>query len=87
MSSLVQTLLAQRDTALLALDMDWARRIMPTASCDEVRLAAMHKTRYELTHLPRQARHASGQWLRERGYWRARGDGLLEVWVLPGDNG
>lgn len=86
MTGLVQTLLTQRDTALLALDMEWARRMMPTASCDEVRLIAMHKARYELRHLPREARMASGNWLRKRRYGRLNGGEVLAEGVLPGDS-
>lgn len=69
--------------ALLALDMKWARQNSPGASCDEVILLAMHKARYEHTGLPADARHASGAWLRERGYKRRGGLPLLPEGQLP----
>lgn len=59
---------AERDAALLALDMDWARRMMPRASNDDVRITAMHKARVHAVRLPDDARRASQRWLLERGF-------------------
>jgi hypothetical protein len=73
----------ERDAALVTLDMAWARRMMPAASCDEVRLAAMHKVRYDCTTLPRELRLASGEWLREHGMSGMQGRPLLPPGQLP----
>ena len=78
----MKQLLAQRNKALLELDMDYARRTMPDASNDYVRLLAMHKARYECTTMPREARHASGEWLRDRGHKRMGGAELLPLGEL-----
>ena len=75
--------LAERDKALIDLDMDWARRTMPDVSDDLVRLMALHKARYEVTTLPAELRHTSGQWLRERGLSRFDGTDLLPEGMLP----
>jgi len=42
----------------------------------------MHKARYETTSIPRELRHASGAWLRERSYGRVCGP-LLPEGELP----
>lgn len=81
----------ERNAALLALDMEWARarareacastgRPMPN---DETLLASLHKARYDCTSLDDQPRLESGAWLRERGLRRMCGlpllpDGMLE---------
>ena len=75
--------LAERDKALIDLDMDWARRTMPDVSDDLVRLMALHKARYEVTTLSAELRHTSGQWLRERGLHRFDGTDLLPEGMLP----
>lgn len=62
--------LAERNRALKKIDMEYARRTMPGASSDEVRLMAMHKARYEVTAMPARLRHASREWLELRGYRR-----------------
>ena len=41
MSDPLSKMLAERNAALVTLDMDYARRMLPTASSDEVRLLAM----------------------------------------------
>lgn len=68
--------------ALLTLDLNHARRHLPFASDDQIRLCAMHKARYELTTMPADARHASRDWLERNGYKRLNGadwppDGML----------
>lgn len=73
----------ERDVALAALDMDYARRLMPDVSSDEVRIIAMHKARYETTTMARELRHESGAWLRAHGYGRFGGLPLLPEGELP----
>lgn len=73
----------ERNEALAGLDMDWARKMMPTATDDHVRLMAMHKGRVECTDLAPELRHASVEWLRGRGYRRMDGGELPPVGVLP----
>ncbi len=58
---------APNHTALLTLDMDYARKAMPDASGDDVRLAAMHKARHALTSMPMALRIESAQWLKANG--------------------
>jgi hypothetical protein len=77
------TTVSERNAALSALDMEYARRIMPDASSDYVRLISMHKARYECTSLPASLRHSSGMWLRQRGLKRMTGDAVLPEGVLP----
>lgn len=73
----------ERNRALRALDIGYARRLMPTATGDDVRLMAMHKARYECTDLEPELRHASADWLRERGFSRMSGDPILPEGQLP----
>lgn len=80
----IERFIHQRDKALANLDMEYARRMIPLASSDEVRLIAMHKARYEAASLAPELRHESGQWLRERGYKRGTGGDLLPEGRLPG---
>ena len=80
----IQRFVKERDKALANLDMEYARRVIPMATSDEVRLIAMHKARYEITSLPAELRHESANWLRERGYKRGTGDPLLPEGRLPG---
>ena len=61
---------AERHAALTALDMAWARKLIPNASSDDVLLAAMHKARYEIPSLPDELRHESRRWLEERSLSR-----------------
>jgi len=75
---------AERNKALMTLDMEWAQKRMPGASNDHVRLMAMlHKVRYECTDLDDSARHTSGEWLRQHGYGRMTGEPLLQEGALP----
>ncbi len=83
MSDQLAKMLAERNAALVTLDMDYARRMLPTASSDEVRLLAMHKARYECTAIAAEFRHASGHWLREHGSKRMDGSELLPEGELP----
>lgn len=73
----------ERNAALAALDMEWARQMMPTASNDHVRLTAMHKARYDCTDIADEQRHQSGDWLRQHGYGRRDGTPLMPAGELP----
>jgi len=53
----------ERDRALSALDMLWARRMMPQASGDDVRLLAMHKARIHSLGVSGALRRESMRWL------------------------
>lgn len=79
----VQEFIAERNAALESLDMDYARRVMPGHLTDDVRLIGMHKARYESIGCSRESRHASGLWLRERGYGRISGTPILPEGTLP----
>ena len=59
--------LKDRHTALLTLDMDYARSLMPEASGDDVRLAAMHKARHASTDMPQRLREESAAYLKAQG--------------------
>lgn len=73
----------ERNDALASLDMGWARKMMPTATDDHVRLMATHKSRVECTDLAPELRHASVEWLRERGYCRMTAGELPQAGALP----
>lgn len=75
--------IVERNKALSELDMEWARRKMPEATNDHIRLLAMHKSRYECLHIDAQLRHDSGKWLKENGYKRMFGMELLPEGELP----
>lgn len=75
--------IVERNAALAALDMDYARRMMPDATDDYVRLLVMHKARYETTTMPRELRHESAEWLRSRGSCRMSGLPILPEGELP----
>lgn len=61
------------DKALVEMDIEWARRKMPYAINDTVRLCAMHKARYEITTINNSLRKASRDWLEKRHYSRYGG--------------
>jgi len=61
-----------RNLALIELDMEYARMVLPGLSSDEVRLAAMHKARYEILSMPPELRHESRAWLEKFGFTRWR---------------
>lgn len=71
-----------RNQALREMNLDYARAVLPRASSEEVLIIALHKARYECLDIEPELRHASGQWLRERGYGRMRGP-LLPEGELP----
>ena len=79
----MQKFLQERNHALAVLDMDWARRMMPTASNNHVLLLSMHMARYECIDIAAEQRHQSGDWLRQHGYSRMYGLALLPEGELP----
>jgi len=75
--------LIKRNSALINLDMEFARKMMPGADNDHVRLIAMHKARYEVISINDDLRLESGNWLRKRGYGRMMGEPVLPDGELP----
>lgn len=73
----------ERNRALKQLDMEWARKAMPTATSDDVRLMAMHKARYECTDMDDADRLISSGWLYMHGCKRMDGTPLLPAGELP----
>jgi hypothetical protein len=67
-----------RNRMLRELDVRSAKGAMPGASDDEVVLIALHKARYDCVDIEAELRHASGAWLRERGFGRMHGPLLTE---------
>lgn len=63
-----------RDHALAKLDMSWARKMMPDASDDGVRLIAMHKARLEIIDMPADLRKDSARFLHAHGLTRVTGE-------------
>jgi len=55
-----------RNRALAALDIEWARRMMPGAG-DDVLLRDLHRARYDCVQIERDLRLQSAEWLRARG--------------------
>lgn len=83
MSDDIQKFVTERNAALAALDMDYARSHNPHGFSDGVLLMGMHKARYECIGLAPELRHASAVWLGERGYKRLTGMPLLPAGELP----
>ena len=79
----LQAYIAERDDAFRRLDLDWARKVLPMATSDEVRLLAMHMARYECTSLEDEYRIASGRWLKAHGHTRLGGADWLAAGALP----
>lgn len=73
----------ERDKALARLDMEWARRTMPNASSDEVRLIAMHKARYHSLGVSSRKRRASARWLFDHCYKDLLGNPIDPLGPLP----
>ena len=76
--------LAERNRFLRDLDItsDLVAQAMPGAS-DEMKLLALHKGRYECTHISDDLRRQSAEWLVERGYGRMTGDPIDLTGELP----
>jgi len=68
--------------ALLALDLDWGRRMFPGAPDADIEIA-LHKARYHATDISRHARHQSAQWLKARHLADALGAPILPEGQLP----
>lgn len=83
----IAALVADRDRALVDLDLGWVRKMLPNLPDDEAGLAALHKARYEVPTMPDELRHASREWLESRGMKR----GVDAPWppqgVLPTADG
>ncbi len=73
----------KRNRALATLDMDYARREMPAASSDEVRLMAMHKARVECADIDSSLRLPRVKWLQERKLGRIGPLDWIIEWELP----
>src|SRR4029078_12182025 len=78
----LESWLAERDAALTALDMDYARSMARPNTPDDILLIGMHKARYECRSIARELRLISAEWLRERGFQGGYGP-LLPVGELP----
>lgn len=65
----IKEFIQQRDAALAALDINYARRKFPDAD-DATLLLSLHKARVEAKSLPETLRRESMAWLKERGYGR-----------------
>lgn len=59
----LEKMLIERNVAFETDDFEWARRQLPTASCDIVVIAAFHKARYECTAISDAKRLESQNWL------------------------
>lgn len=74
----IAVFIRDRNTALIELDLQWARSMMSHEVSDFTLLAAMHKARYNIPAIPERLRHESGEWLRENNM----GD-LYDLPLLP----
>lgn len=72
----------ERNRILAELDVDAALSWVPGLSREEI-LVGMHKARYECPDIAPELRHASGEWLRQRGFCRTHGRPLLPFGELP----
>lgn len=72
MEQSLEDYLAERNAALAAMDMQWARRSTSGVS-DEVLLVAMHKARVEVATMKPELRHESMAWLKDLGCSRMGG--------------
>lgn len=69
--------------AIAGLDMEWARKNGPQGLSDQARLIGMHKVRAECLEFHPEIRHASVEWLRERGFHLRGGRELPPPGELP----
>lgn len=74
---------ADRNKALIMLDMEWARKRLPDATSANVLLMAMHKARYECTDLDMETRLISSEWLKTNKCDRMDGTPVLNAGILP----
>jgi hypothetical protein len=75
---LLEPFLVERNRILIELDVTAAMRDMPGAT-REIAEIALHKARYICSAIPPEFRHASREWLFQRGYV----NGLLPAGDLP----
>ena len=81
----IKVFILERDKALLDLDLDYVRhRNNRPEIGDEVCLITIHKTRYECTSLPDEARQESYNFLKEKNLKRSTGEELLPEGRFPG---
>lgn len=78
----LRAMLAERDTALIALDLEWARKRDPRLT-EHALLIGMHKARYECINIPADLREQSRAWLEQYGYLRFEGLPWPDRGVLP----
>lgn len=83
MSNELEAMRAERNAAFENLDIEFARKVLPQASSDEVLLIAMHKARYETTDIEDSLRHESAAYLKANGYGRMYGVPFPEDGSLP----
>lgn len=76
---------AEMRAALCRMDLAWARQQIPPGHnpSNETLTLSLHKARYGCSLVPRELRHASGHWLRERGFTGFMGEPLLPEGELP----
>ena len=70
MSDQLNDFLKERNRAFEALDLEWARKMLPPGTSDEMLLLSMHKARAECMGISAEARQASRAWLAANGYKR-----------------
>ena len=79
----IATMIRERNNALIALDLTWARNVMGHHAHDLTLLAAMHKARYDIPSIPDALRHESAAWLRAHKMTGMFGMPLLPPGQLP----
>lgn len=72
MSSTIQDYVAERNQALLDLDIEFVRKHLSQYQyrTDEFMLLILHKMRYEVATMPPDKRIESRKWLQNNGYKR-----------------
>jgi hypothetical protein len=75
-----QKAIEERNRAFETDDLEWAKVMIPNASCPLVVEMAFHKARYECKHVSAVKRRESQVWLIENHVKRMTGD-----FVFPGE--
>lgn len=83
MKTELEQLIEERNIALSNLDLDYARKLMPQASSDDVLLLGLHKARYDCIAIARELRHESADFLRKHGCKDMNGQDILPEGILP----
>mgnify|MGYP003693772219 CR=1 FL=1 len=73
MTDKLSKFLRERRAALVRMDLEWAKKMLPDASSDAMREMAMHKARYEAMDISAELRQASREWLEVHGFKRLGG--------------